>query len=125
MQSQTHLTCSLQIQFTANVNEWITFKAEVNDAWSVASVNIKIEGCALTGHETRDTIYCPPGHYCKDYCFPTMGENLSKVEATDGRGLQRITGDAHFCIGPCPIHLRSSAEALSNTDALSNIDPEN
>ena len=112
-------------QFSANVNEWITFKAEVNDACGVASVNINIEGYALNGHETRDTIDCPPGQFCKDYRFPTMGENWWTVEATDGCGLKRITGDAHFCIGSCPRYLRSSAEALSNTEALSKIDPGN
>ena len=106
--------------YTANVNEWITFKAEVTGACGVSSVNINLQGYALTNHEVRETVGCPSGYFCKDYRFATMGENWWHIEAIDNCGIKRMTGDAHFCIGACPRYLRSSAEALSNMDALSN-----
>ena len=111
--------------YTANVNEWITFKAEVTGACGVCSVNINIQGYALTNHEVRETIGCPSGYFCKDYRFPTMGENWWNIKAIDNCGMKRITGDAHFCIGACPRYLSLSVEALSNKDALSNIDAVN
>ena len=104
-------------KYTANVNEWITFKAEVNDACGIASVSIDIQGYALSGHETRDTVGCPAGHFCKDYRFSSTGENSWTVEAVDNCGLRRITGAAHFCVGSCPRYLRLSAEALSDKDS--------
>ena len=101
-------------KYTANVNEWITFKAEVNDACGIASVSINIQGYALSGHETRETVGCPAGHFCRDYRFPAMGENSWTVEAVDNCGLRRITGAAYFCVGSCPRYLRSLAEAISD-----------
>ena len=103
-------------RYTADVNEWITFKAKVNDACGVASVNISIQGYALSGYETRETVSCPAGYFCRDYRFPTTGENSWTVEAVDNCGLRRITGAANFCVGSCPRYLRSSTEALSRKD---------
>ena len=111
--------------FTANVNEWITFKAKVNDQCGVSDVSLEIQGYALTGYETKDTIDCPSGYFCKDYRFPTMGENWWHVEAIDSCGVKRITGDARFYIGSCPRHLRSPMKAASFDIDPSDIHPEN
>ena len=102
---------------TVNANDWVTFKAEINDNCGVSSVNISIQGYALDKHETRDTVSCPPGYFCRDYRFLTVGENWWTVEATDSCGLQRITGQTHFCVGSCPRYLRSLKDSLYQTDS--------
>ena len=76
-------------KYTANVNEWITFKAKVNDRCGIESVHIDIHGYALTGHEVRDTVGCPPGFFCKDYRFQTMGENYWTVSKSHNSVLPR------------------------------------
>ena len=106
--------------YHADLGQWITFMAKVDDDCGVKDVNIRIHGYAVTGYKSRDSESCPSGYFCKDYTFAAVGQNWWKVEVENLCGQYTETQSQYFCAHVCPRYLRNSIKGVEMNERLEN-----